>query len=118
MKDMDSNAPVTRTELREELAALESRMMSREAGLDERLTDKLTARMRQIETNLEERLTDNLTATMRQIETNMLTAFHSYARAQQTRQHTTEVVQEELRTRMAALEDRMLNLETHRPPSN
>jgi len=108
---MDSNAPVTRTELRAELDSLEVR-------LEERLTDNLTGTMRQIETNLEERLTDNLTGTMRQIETNMLTAFHGYARVQQTRQHTTDVIQEELRTRMAALEDRVLNLETHRPPSN
>jgi len=60
---------------------------------------------------LEERLTDNI----RQIETNLLTAFHGYAKAVQTRLHTGDVIDEELRTRMDALEDRILVLETRRP---
>ena len=40
----------------------------------------------------------------RDIETNMLTAFHGHAKGQTAR------------LRIAALEERMLNLETRRPP--
>jgi hypothetical protein len=51
---------------------------------------------------------------MRQIETNMLTAFHSYSQGMTARLHTMDVVDGELRIRMAALEDRVLALETRR----
>jgi hypothetical protein len=50
----------------------------------------------------------------RGIETNLLTSFHGYGKGQTARQHTTEVALTDLATRMAALEDRMLNLETRR----
>ena len=52
----------------------------------------------------------------RQIETNLLTAFHGHARGQTARLHTAEVTATDLATRVSALEDRVLNLETRRPP--
>jgi len=52
----------------------------------------------------------------RQIETNLLTAFHGHARGQTARLHTAEVTATGLATRVSALEDRVLNLETRRPP--
>lgn len=52
----------------------------------------------------------------RTIETNMLTAFHGHARALTARLHTGEIAAADLAIRMAALEDRMLNLECRRPP--
>jgi BMFP domain-containing protein YqiC len=52
----------------------------------------------------------------RDIETNLLAAFHGYARGQTARLHTAEVTAADLAQRVAALEDRMLNLETRRPP--
>jgi len=57
---------------------------------------------------------DRLTGKMRGIETNLLTAFHSYAKGQTARFHTVESTNADLLVRMAALEDRMLNLETRR----
>ncbi len=50
----------------------------------------------------------------RDIETNLLAAFHGHAKGQTARLHTTEVVTHDLGVRVAALEDRMLNLETRR----
>lgn len=60
-------------------------------------------------------LEDKLMEAMRQIETNMLTAFHSYARGVSAHLHTVDAGQNDLHTRMAALEDRVLTLETRRP---
>lgn len=51
----------------------------------------------------------------RNIETALLTAFHGHARGVTARFHTTEVANADLAIRMAALEDRVLNLETRRP---
>ena len=58
---------------------------------------------------------DELTASMRQIETNLLTAFHSCARGVSSHLHTLDAGQQDLNTRMMALEDRVLALETRRP---
>lgn len=52
----------------------------------------------------------------RGIETNLLTAFHGHAKGQTARLHTAEVTTHDIGIRMAALEERMLNLETRRPP--
>jgi len=52
----------------------------------------------------------------RNIETNLLTAFHSYAKGQTARFHTVETASADLAIRVAALEDRVLHLETRRPP--
>jgi len=52
----------------------------------------------------------------RNIETNLLSAFHSYARGQTARLHSVETTNADLAIRIAALEDRMLNVETRRPP--
>jgi hypothetical protein len=82
--DMDDNKPVTRGELREELVALETR------------------------------LEDKLMGAMRQIETNILTAFHGYSRGVSAHLHDVDNGQHDLKLRMSALEDRMLNLETRR----
>jgi hypothetical protein len=79
--NMDDNQPVTRGELREELTALEDKLMG----------------------------------TMRQIETNILTAFHGYARGVSAHLHEVDTGQNDVKIRLSALEDRILNLETRRP---
>ena len=84
---MSDDQPVTRGELRAELA------------------------------QLKEQVTDELTATMRQIETNLLTAFHGYARGEQAHMHTLDTADQDLRIRMSALEDRVLNIEARMPPT-
>jgi hypothetical protein len=52
----------------------------------------------------------------RDIETNLLRAFHGHAKGQTARLHTAEITAADLAIRIAALEDRMLNVETRRPP--
>ena len=52
----------------------------------------------------------------RDIETNLLIAFHGHAKGQTARVHTVEVTASDLALRVAALEDRMLNVETRRHP--
>ena len=95
---MSDDQPVTRGELRAELREFK---------------DEVTADMRQ----LESRLANELTATMRQIETNLLTAFHGYARGEQAHMHTLDTADQDLRIRMSALEDRVLNIEARMPPA-
>jgi hypothetical protein len=50
----------------------------------------------------------------RDIETRILTAFHGYGRGQSARMHTLESTDHDVALRLAALEDRVLNLETVR----
>ena len=54
---------------------------------------------------------------MRQIETNLLTEFHRYAKGQQARMHTLENGHSDFILRLATIEDRLLALESRRPPS-
>ena len=50
------------------------------------------------------------------IETNLLTSFHVHAKGQTARLHTVETVAHDYGIRLAAIEERLLNLETRRPP--
>jgi len=53
----------------------------------------------------------------RGIETNLLTAFHGHAKGQTARLHTAEVTTYDMGIRIAALEERVLNIEPRqRPP--
>jgi hypothetical protein len=60
-------------------------------------------------------LKDALTELMRGIETNLLTSFHGYGKGQALRMHALEVGDAAVIGRLAALEERVLNLETRRP---
>ena len=86
----DDNAPVTRAGLREELAAFESRFESRIIGR------------------------------MREMETALVTAFHSYATDVSVRFRKIEADVTNIDTatlaRLAALEDRVLEVERRLPP--
>lgn len=62
-------------------------------------------------------LEDSLTEKMRQIETNLLTEFHRYAKGQQARMHHLETSDADLILRLASIEDRLLALESRRPPT-
>jgi hypothetical protein len=57
---------------------------------------------------------DELKEFMRQIETNLLTAFEGYGKGQPARMHTLEIADADVKIRLAALEDRILSLETRR----
>ena len=52
----------------------------------------------------------------RGIETNLLMAFHGHAKGQTARLHTAELTTHDMGIRIAALEERVLNIETRRPP--
>ena len=60
---------------------------------------------------------DEIVETTRQIETNLLSEFHRYAKGQQHRFHTLEVSNSDLIERLATIEQRLLALESRRPPS-
>jgi hypothetical protein len=74
-----------------------------EARLDTKLDAKLGA------------LGDRLIELSRDVETRLLTAFHGYGRGQAVRMHVLEVSDSATAQRLAALEERVLNLETYRP---
>jgi BMFP domain-containing protein YqiC len=65
---------------------------------------------------LEAKIVGETTSVMRDIETNLLTAFHSYARGNAARLTAMDVTDRELRIRMDELENRVVALETRRPP--
>ena len=52
----------------------------------------------------------------RGIETNLLMAFHGHAKGQTARLNTAELTAHDMGIRIAALEERVLNIETRRPP--
>jgi hypothetical protein len=59
---------------------------------------------------------DTLTQLIRDVETSLLTAFHGYGKGQAARMHLLEVADSTTAQRLAALEERVLNLETRRGP--
>jgi hypothetical protein len=67
---------------------------------------------------LETRIVDRLTELIRNVETQLLTAFHGYGKGQAARMHVLEVSDSATAQRLAALEERVLNLETHRGPGS
>jgi hypothetical protein len=64
---------------------------------------------------METRIVYRLTELIRDVETQLLTAFHGYGKGQAARMHLLEVSDSATATRLAALEERVLNLETRRP---
>jgi hypothetical protein len=72
----------------------------------------------ELEARLETRIVDRLTELIRDVETRLLTAFHGYGKGQAARMHVLEVADSATATRLAALEERVLNLETHRGPGS
>ena len=65
---------------------------------------------------LEIRIVDRLTELIRNVETSLLTAFNGYGKGQAARMHLLEVADSTTAQRLAALEERVLNLETRRGP--
>lgn len=86
---MDENAPATKRDLAELKTELKSEMTEN---------------------------ADRLTELIRDVETSMLTAFHGYGKGQAARMHILETTDTAVAQRLAALEERVLNLETRRRP--
>ena len=76
------------------------------AEMEGRLDVKLATRKTEI--------VDELTELIRDVETRLLTSFHGYGKGQAARMHSLEVSDSAVATRLAALEERVLNLETRR----
>jgi hypothetical protein len=66
---------------------------------------------------LKTKIVDELTEKMRQIETNLLTEFHRYGKGQQMRLHALENRDSIVIERLAIIEERLLHLESRRPPT-
>ena len=87
--------------------------MNSEPATKQDLQD-LKQELKQEMVEMETRIVDRLTEFSRDMETRLLTAFHGYGRGQAARMHTVEISQSDMSLRVAALEDRVLNLETRR----
>jgi len=59
-----------------------------------------------------------LTELIRDVETQLLTAFHGNGKGQAVRMHVLEVADSATAQRLAAIEERILNLETRRGPGS
>jgi hypothetical protein len=77
----------------------------------------LAAALTDLRTGLKNEIVDELTENMRQIETNLLTEFHRYGKGQQLRLHTLESRDAIITERLAIIEERLLHLESRRPPT-
>jgi hypothetical protein len=86
----------------EDLAQITSIMRAETAALAQQIDVRIAA--------AEERMQEFT----RTIETNLLTAFHSHAKGQTARLHTAESTAHDFGIRLAAIEERLLNLETRR----
>ena len=65
---------------------------------------------------METRIVDRLTELVRDVETSLLTAFHGSGKGQAARMHLLEAADSSAAQRLAALEERVPNLETRRGP--
>jgi hypothetical protein len=100
MKPEGSNQPVTQQDL-------------------ERAVESITAAVRASAAELRAEIQaaeDRAQEFARGIETNLLMAFHGHAKGQTARLHTAELTTHDMGIRIAALEERVLNIETRRPP--
>lgn len=114
---MDKGHPVTKAELETILvAALSAQKNEIQAALRSEFQTALSAQKKEVQAALTAQK-DELTETMRQIETNLLTEFHRYAKGQQARMHTLEGGHSDIILRLATIEDRLLALESRRPPT-
>lgn len=104
---MDKSTPATKKDLQESEGRLRTEMGELRTEMGE---------IRKDMAQIEGRVVDRLTELVRDVETSMLTAFHGYGRGQASRMHLLEVADSTFAQRLAALEDRMLNLETRRGP--
>jgi len=105
MTPEDTSHPVTQQQLRDALdRAVEAITAAIQTG-----ASQLRAEIQAAE--------DRAQKFAREIETNLLTAFHGHAKGQASRLHTVEAAFLDTSTRIAALEERVLNIETRqRPP--
>lgn len=90
-------------------ADLKAALTEFKAELKAEIVGELTVKMQTMH--------DELTEKMRQIETNLLTEFHRYGKGQQLRLHTIESRDAIVTERLAIIEERLLHLESRRPPT-
>jgi hypothetical protein len=64
----------------------------------------------------EERIVDRLTEVMRDMQTEILTGLQAFAKGNFARFNSLESHQTDINIRLAALEERVMYLETRRPP--
>ena len=108
MKPEGTNQPVTQQQLRDALDhAVESITTAIRTDAAE-IRAEIRAEIQAAEDRAQE--------FARGIETNLLMAFHGHAKGQTARLHTAELTTHDMGIRIAALEERVLNIETRRPP--
>src|ERR1035437_4510692 len=64
----------------------------------------------------EQRIIDRLTAVMRDLQTEILIGLQAFARGNSARFNSLESHQSDINIRLAAIEERVMYLETRRPP--
>lgn len=92
----ESNAPVTREELHQELAIIETRILNA---------------VRQANEGLEARILNQVRQANEDLETKLLTAFHSYARGVEAKIRVSQTIGLAGVERLDALEARVLDIE-------
>ena len=106
----ESTVSTIATTMQAEIKASEQRNNATISAAEERIVSTIATTMRAEIKASEERAQEFA----RTIETSLLTAFHGYAKGQTARLHTAESTAHDFAVRLAAIEERLLNLETRR----
>ena len=104
MKPEGTNQPATKQDLDSAVESITTAVRASAAELRAELRAEIQA------------AEDRAQEFARGIETNLLMAFHGHAKGQTARLHTAELTTHDMGIRIAALEERVLNIETRRPP--
>jgi chromosome segregation ATPase len=100
---------------RDDIVSALSDLGKKVAKLEQKV-DKLEQKVDKLEQKVDANK-DELMEFARQIETNLLTEFHRYGKGQQVRLHSVETSDARIIERLAIIEERLLHLESRRPPT-
>jgi chromosome segregation ATPase len=116
--DLDAALTGFRDDIVSALSDLGKKVAKLEQKVDklEQKVDKLEQKVDKLEQKVDANK-DELMEFARQIETNLLTEFHRYGKGQQVRLHSVETSDARIIERLAIIEERLLHLESRRPPT-
>jgi len=107
----ETSAPVTREELHQELAMVETRILDRVLQANEGLETPILNAVRHANEGLETKFLNSVRQANEGLETKLLTAFHSYARGVEAKIRVSQTIGLAGVERLDALEARVLEIE-------
>jgi predicted metal-dependent phosphoesterase TrpH len=107
----DRNAPATKGDIADSEQRIRTASKADIADSEKRLIETIRTATKADIADSEQRLQERLVETMRDIETKLLHAFYGYAKTNDARVFEVEANESILRTRLATLESRIMEVE-------